>query len=158
MNSWHDTLPELNEALKGPCFVAGSPGYEDEVAVFNQAIVHHPAMVVGAETTADVCAAVQFASRHRMNIAVLNTGHGPSLPAGPETLMITTRRMAKVYIDAHHKSARVEAGVRFGQLVEAAAVHGLAPLPGSSPGVGVVGLHTGRRSQLDHGTKIRLGI
>jgi len=36
MNSWHDTLPELNEALKGPCFVAGSPGYEDEVAVFNQ--------------------------------------------------------------------------------------------------------------------------
>ena len=153
MNSWHDTLPELNEALKGPCFVAGSPGYEDEVAVFNQAIVHHPAMVVGAETTADVCAAVQFASRHRMNIAVLNTGHGPSLPAGPETLMITTRRMAKVYIDAHHKSVRVEAGVRFGQLVEAAAVHGLAPLPGSSPGVGVVGYTLGGGASSTMGRK-----
>jgi UDP-N-acetylenolpyruvoylglucosamine reductase len=139
MNSRRDTFPELTDALKGPHFVAGSPGYEDEVAVFNQAVVHQPAVAVGAQTAADVCAAVEFASRHRMNVAVLNTGHGPSLPAGPQTLMVTTRRMANVEIDEHNKTARVGAGVRFGQLVQAAAAHGLAPLPGSSPGVGVVG-------------------
>lgn len=139
MNSWRDTLPELNEALEGPCFVADSPGYRDEVAVFNQAVVHQPALAVGAATATDVRAAVEFAFRHRMNIAVLNTGHGPSLPAGPDTLMITTRRMTKVDVNAHNKTARVEAGVRFGQLVDAAAADGLAPLPGSAPGVGVVG-------------------
>ena len=44
--------------------------------------------------------------------------------------------MADVGIDAGSKTARVETEVRFGQLVGAAA-HGLAPLPGSSPGVGV---------------------
>lgn len=153
MSSLHNTLPELNEALKGPYFAAGSPGYDNEVAVFNQAVVHRPAVVVGAQTAADVCAAVEFASRHHMNIAVLNTGHGPSLPAGPETLMITTRRMTKVDIDAHNKTARVEAGVRFGQLVDAAAAHGLAPLPGSSPGVGVVGYTLGGGASSTMGRK-----
>ena len=153
MSSWRNTLPELKEALKGPQFVAGSPGYEDEVAVFNQSVVHRPAVVVGAESAGDVCAAVEFASHHRMDVAVLNTGHGPSLPAGPNTLMITTRRMAKVEIDAHNKKARVEAGVRFGQLVEAAAAHGLAPLPGSSPGVGVVGYTLGGGASSTMGRK-----
>src|SRR5262245_58680093 len=153
MNSWRTTLQELNDGLKGPSVVAGSPGYEDEVAAFNQAVVHQPAVVVGAQTAADVCTSVEFASRHRLNVAVLNTGHGPSLPAGPETLMITTRRMAKVDIDAPNKAARVEAGVRFGQLVEAAAVHGLAPLPGSSPGVGVVGYTLGGGASSTMGRK-----
>lgn len=139
MNSRRDMFGELGEALRGPYFVAGSPGYEDEVAVFNEAVVHRPAVVVGAETAADVGAAVAFASRHGMNVAVVNTGHGPSLPAGPQTVMITTRRMTNVDIDAHSKTARVEAGVRFESVVKAAAAHGLAPLPGSAPGVGVVG-------------------
>jgi len=67
--------------------------YEDEVAVFDEAVVHRPAVVVGAERAADVGAAVVFASRHGMNVAVVNTGHGPSVAAGPQTMLITTRRM-----------------------------------------------------------------
>ena len=139
MKSWSDSIPELHEGLTGPIIAAGAPGYDDELAVFNQAVVHQPAVVVGAANAADVSVAVTFAARHGLDVAVLNTGHGPSLPAGPDTLMITTRRMSKVHIDPSNATARVEAGVRFGQLVPVAASHGLAPLPGSSPGVGVVG-------------------
>ncbi len=139
MISWRDALADLNDGLLGPSFVAGSPGYGDEVAVFNQAVTHQPAVVVGAQNAADVCKSVGFASRHGLGVAVLNTGHGPSVSAGASTLMITTRRMGAVVIDAENKTARVEAGVRFGQLVAAAAAYGLAPLPGSAPGVGVVG-------------------
>jgi hypothetical protein len=139
MSSWRDALAELNDGLVGPLFVAGSPGYEDEVAVFNQVVTHQPAVVVGAQSATDVSKSVEFASRHGLDVGVLNTGHGPSVPAGGSTLMITTRRMGAVEIDAVSRTARVEAGVRFGQLVAAAAVHGLAPLAGSSPGVGVVG-------------------
>jgi FAD/FMN-containing dehydrogenase len=139
MTSWRDELHGLDNSLAGPAFVPGTPGYDDELTVFNQAVVHQPAVVVGAASAADVSAAVSFAARHGLDVAVLNTGHGPSLPAGPGTLMITTRRMSKVDIDAKNRRARVEAGVRFGQLVDAASTHGLAPLPGSSPGVGVVG-------------------
>lgn len=42
-------------------------------------------------------------------------------------------------IDAERATARVQAGVRFGALVDQAAEYGLPPLPGSSPGVGVIG-------------------
>jgi hypothetical protein len=70
-----------------------------------------------------------------------------------ELLCRSTRRMAKVDIDAHNKKARVEAGVRFGQLVAAAADHGLAPLPGSSAGVGVVGYTLGGGASSTMGRK-----
>ena len=139
MYSWRENLPALQKSLAGPVLITDTPDYDDEVATFNEAVRHRPAVVVGAVNAADVREAVRFASKHGMDIAVLNTGHGPSVPAGPTTLMITTRRMSKVEIDARTSTARVEAGVRFGQLVDAAGRFGLAPLPGSSPGVGVVG-------------------
>src|SRR5262245_53001990 len=93
MNSWRATSEELDEALRGPLFLAGSPGYADEVAVFNQAVAHHPSVVVGAACATDVTRAVEFASRNNMGIAVVNTGHGPSLPTNVNTLLVTTRRM-----------------------------------------------------------------
>src|SRR5690349_20121495 len=139
MSSWRNDLAALTDGLAGPFFVAGFPGYDDEVAVFNQAVVHQPAVVVGAHNEGDVRTAIAFATRHDMDVAVLNTGHGPSVPAGPDTLMITTKRMDKIVVDASNKTARVEAGVRFGSLVDVAAAHGLAPLAGSSPGVGEIG-------------------
>ena len=143
MDSWRDNFPDLQERLAGPCFVTDTPGYEEEVAVFNEVVRHRPAVVVGATSGADVAEAVRFASRHSMNIAVLNTGHGPTIAACPKTLMITTRRMSRIDIDTGTSTARVEAGVRFGELVAAAAHHELAPLAGSSPGVGVVGYTLG---------------
>jgi hypothetical protein len=139
MTAWRDDLPLLQKNLDGPCFTADTPGFDDEVAVFNQAVSHRPAVVVGATAAADVCEAVRFASQHGMDVAVLATGHGPALPAGPTSVMITTKRMSTVEIDCAKRTARVEAGVRFGQLVDAAASCGLAPLAGSAPGVGVVG-------------------
>jgi hypothetical protein len=139
MESWSDQLPELQADVHGPVFTIGTPGYEDEVAVFNMAVQHRPRFAVGATTAADIRAAVAFASRYDLNVAVLNTGHGPSIAADTDTLMVTTKRMRRITIDAENSSARIEAGVRFGELAEAAAPYGLAPLAGSSPGVGVVG-------------------
>jgi FAD/FMN-containing dehydrogenase len=139
MGLWRDQLSNLRGALRGPVFTADDPAYDDEVAAFNMAVRHRPAIVVGAAAAADVPEAVIFAVRNDLNIAVLNTGHGPTVAADEHTLMITTGRMRGVTIDAETRCARIEAGVRFGELVEAAAIYGLAPLPGSSPGVGVVG-------------------
>lgn len=139
MTSWRDSVAELRNALRGPVFTADDLNYDDEVAVFNTAVRHRPALAVAASNTADVSEAVMFAARHGLNIAVLNTGHGPTVAASDDTLMITTGRMSDIVIDPEKHCARVDAGVRFGQLVDAAALHGLAGLPGSSPGVGVVG-------------------
>jgi FAD/FMN-containing dehydrogenase len=47
--------------------------------------------------------------------------------------------MADLAIDPAARTARVEAGVRWIRLIEAAALYGLAPLNGSSSDIGVVG-------------------
>jgi FAD binding domain/Berberine and berberine like len=153
MKSWQDELAQLAKTVSGPVFTSATPGYHAEIAVFNLAVVHQPAIVVGVKEPADVSEAVKFAARQGLNVAVLNTGHGPSVPAGPDTLMINTRRLLDVDIEPASKTARVGAGVRFGELVEAAAVHGLAPLPGSSPEVGVVGYTLGGGASLTMGRK-----
>jgi hypothetical protein len=153
VDAWLYEFSGLRESLDGPVFTADTVGYSAELAVFNLAVTHRPAVVVGAAGVGDVSTAVQFAARHGLNIAVLNTGHGPSLPAGGDTLMITTRRMLGVHIDVEKQTARIESGVRFGQLVKVAAMHGLAPLPGSSPGVGVVGYTLGGGASSTMGRK-----
>ncbi|BBY19963.1 FAD-binding oxidoreductase [Mycobacterium stomatepiae] len=139
MESWRNNLSELRGLLRGPVFTPDDAGYDREVAVFNMAVRHRPALVVGATGAADVSEAVRFAARNGLNVAVLNTGHGPTVGAEADTLMITMRRMSGITIDAERYWARVDARVRFGQLVDSAALYGLAPLPGSSSGVGVVG-------------------
>ncbi|MET8847785.1 FAD-binding oxidoreductase [Amycolatopsis sp. NPDC004625] len=115
----------------------GQDGYADEVAGFQTAVPSSPAVVVAAESAEDVVAAVRYAAEHGLAVAVQATGHG--LTAGTDGVLISTRRMTGVEIDAESRTARVEAGVRWEAVVEAAGKHGLAPLSGSSPDVGVVG-------------------
>ncbi len=153
MNSWRENLTDLQARLVGPTFTPDIPGYYREVAVFNTVVAHQPALVVGAAIANDVVEAVTFAARHDLHVAVLNTGHGPSVPALSDTLVITTRRMSNIEIDADNDYARIEAGVLFRELVEASAAHGLAPLPGSSPGVGVVGYTLAGGASLTMGRK-----
>jgi FAD/FMN-containing dehydrogenase len=133
----------LASAVGGPVYLAGDEGYAAEASPFNLAVTHRPAVVVGATDVDDVRAAVRFAGEQGLAVAVLNTGHGPSLPASGDALLITTRRMKDVKINPDRRTARVEAGVRWGKVVEEAAKFGLAPLAGSSPAVGVVGYTLG---------------
>ncbi|MFJ9781144.1 FAD-binding oxidoreductase [Amycolatopsis sp. NPDC101161] len=118
-------------------FRPGENGYAEEIAGFQTSVATQPAVVVAAESADDVVAAVKYAAEHDLAVTVQATGHGRT--AGTDGLLITTRRMTGVEIDAVAKTARVEAGVRWGAVIEAAAKHGLAPLSGSSPDVGVVG-------------------
>ncbi|HKN54055.1 MAG TPA: FAD-binding oxidoreductase [Amycolatopsis sp.] len=124
--------------LTGPVFQPDDAGYAEEVAGFQTAVRSEPAVVVGAATAADVVAAIRFATEHDLPVAVQATGHGLAVPADGG-LLISTRRLDSVEIDPAAGTARVGAGVRWGAVIEAAAAHGLAPLSGSSPDVGVVG-------------------
>ena len=119
-------------------FKPGQDGYEAENSGFQTAVSSKPAVVVGAASANDVIDAVRFAAAHDLPVAVQATGHGLAV-ATDDGLLISTRRMAGVEIDAAAGTARVEAGVRWGAVIEAAGRHGLAPLSGSSPDVGVVG-------------------
>lgn len=117
-------------------------GYDTERWGYNRAVEHQPEVIVPAVTVEDVVAAVRYATERGLGVSVMATGHGPSHPADGQ-MLITTSRMDGVTIDPAARTARVEAGVRSGALVKAAAAYGLAPLSGSSPDVGVISYHLG---------------
>ncbi|ROO85460.1 FAD/FMN-containing dehydrogenase [Actinocorallia herbida] len=134
--------PDLRALMAGAVLAPGEEGYAEAVAPFNLAVPRRPALVAVAQDAADVAAAVRFARRHRLPVAVQATGHGA---VGPDegALLVNTAALDHIAIDPVARTARIGAGVRFGALLEAAAPHGLAPLTGSAPAVGVVGYTLG---------------
>lgn len=118
-------------------FRPGDDGYDEEIAGFQTGFGQRPAIVFAAGGADDVVAAVSYAAEAGLPVGVQATGHG--LPGSSEGgVLISTRRMDSVRIDADARTVTVGAGVRWAQVVEAAAAHGLAPLNGSAPGVGAV--------------------
>lgn len=109
---------------------------------FNRAYTPRPALVVGATTAAEVSAAVEYAAARRQSVAVHCTGHG-LVDEAPGSLLIDTHRMKDLAVDPRRRTARVAAGVVWSEVIKAAAPHGLAPLNGSFPGVGVMGFTLG---------------
>ncbi|WP_413760832.1 FAD-binding oxidoreductase [Streptomyces sp. MMBL 11-3] len=129
---------ELGAQVRGPVFTPGRPGYDDERSGFQTAFRHRPAVIVGATGPDDVRAAVRFAADRGLPVAVQATGHGLSVAAQGEGVLVSTSRMTGVRIDPQARTVRIEAGVRWEQVVQEAAAHGLAPLNGSAPHVGAV--------------------
>src|SRR5216683_3450910 len=117
----------LAKEVDGPVFRPQDQGYAAECATYNVAVTHRPAVIVGAAGPGDVGAAIRFASDRNLPVGVLATGHGASQPADGAVL-VTTRRMSHVSVDSSARMARVEAGVRSQELIDAAAESGLAPL------------------------------
>ena len=113
-----------------------------DTAGFQLASPHRPATVISATSAADVIEAVRHPSASDLPVGVQATGHGRSVALDGGVLIDTTG-LSDVRIDADARTARVEAGVRWGDVVAAAAKDGLAPLNGSAPSVGVVGYTLG---------------
>ena len=138
MHSPDRTSPTLSGRVLRP----GDPGYDARRAGFNIVVEHRPAAIVEAHGPADVVAAVRLATGDGRPVAVMATGHGPSVPADGAVL-VRTDRLDGVAIDPVRRTARVGAGARWRSVVAAASRHGLAPLNGSSPAVGVAGYTLG---------------
>jgi FAD/FMN-containing dehydrogenase len=121
-------------------FHPGDPGFDP--AGFQTAYTHRPSVLVAAADAGEVRAAVRHAAAHGLPVAVQATGHGltTALDGG---VLITTGRMPGVEVDPAARTARVQAGTTWDAVVDAAGKHGLAPLSGSAPGVGVVGYTLG---------------
>jgi FAD/FMN-containing dehydrogenase len=137
-----DEVADLASRLQGNLFQPGDPGFDVEAAAFNLATAHRPQLIVAAGGTADVAAAVSFASRHGLPVAVQATGHGADV-AVDTGVFINTRHLAGVRVDPQARTATVGAGVKWAAVIEAAAPYGLAPLNGSSSDVGAVGYTVG---------------
>lgn len=136
-------LETLRARIQGSVFIPGDEEYDKARQTWNgKTFDQYPAMVILPANTSDVQATVTFARQHDLPIAVQGGGHGHPHPAD-DALLVNFVNMTNVRIDAEATTARVEPGVLFKVLVEAAHTHGLAPLNGFAASVGVVGYMLG---------------
>lgn len=120
----------------------GSSGYDELTQTLNPLVRLAPAAVVEPTSTDEVARTVRIAGANGATVAVMGTGHGTEDPMHGSVL-VATRSLDELVVRPAERTARVGAGVRWRDVVAAAAPHGLAPLCGSAPSVGVVGFLTG---------------
>ncbi len=130
-------LPAYLPALVFP----DSPLYDTARRAWNLHADQRPAAICFATSVEHVQAAVAYARAHGLRVAAQTTGHlGQALPPLEKTLLL---RLAlhdgEIDVDPAARSARIKAGARWGDVVDAVTPHGLAVMHGSSPSVGVIG-------------------
>ncbi|WP_127506074.1 FAD-binding oxidoreductase [Actinoplanes solisilvae] len=136
-----ESFDALRNRLTGELATPGEPLYAALTTGFNLAVTPTPAAVVEARSPQDVAEAVRFAGDAGYAVSVQATGHGIAATLDG-TILVHTGRLDECVV--HPEGwARVGAGVRWQQVIDAATPYGLAPLCGSAPGVGVVGYTVG---------------
>src|SRR4051812_30061748 len=139
----HDPA-ELRGALNGQVAVPGEDGWDQARQAWNLAVDQRPALVVVPESIADVQVAVNYARVHGIRIAVQGTGHNAGAIASLEgAMLLKTSALRGARSAAANRRAYVRAGDLWADVTVPASEHGLAPLAGSSPDVGVVGYTLG---------------
>ena len=115
-----------------------------ERGAFNILVDQQPAGIALPHSADDVSAVVRSAAADGKRVAAQRTGHNAE-PLGSlaNTVLLRTDGLGGVQIDAEAGSARVGAGVLWGELLPRASELGLATLHGSAPNVGIAGYTLG---------------
>jgi FAD/FMN-containing dehydrogenase len=138
------TQAALQATINGQVLAPGAVGYDEARTVWNAMVDRSPRYIVQCAGTADVVAAVRFATDHDLDVGIRCGGHGIVGHAVPDGgLMIDLRPMGAVTVDPVHRRARVQGGAMLGALDSAAQRHGLATTAGNVSHTGVGGLTLG---------------
>jgi FAD/FMN-containing dehydrogenase len=136
-------LPDITGAIITP----DHPAYEAERRVWHGAIDRRPALIAKTASTADVVSALRFALDHDLPFAVRAGGHSlAGFSVIDDGLVIDLRRLRRLAIDLDRGTARVGAGLQWGELDAATQAHGLAVTGGRISDTGVAGLTLGSGS------------
>ena len=136
-----EAIQELQTSVQN-VVAPGDPTFDFSRSAWNLNVQQRPALIALPANSTEAAACVRFARQHGLGVAVQATGHGVGRPAD-DALLILTRNLNAVTVDAAAQTAHIEAGVRWGSVLKAAQGYGLAPLLGSSTGVGAVGYTLG---------------
>ncbi len=121
--------------------VAGDARYADATAVYNLAADVSPQFAVTVRTVPEVQAVLAGAAERGVRVRIHTTGHGTGsmLPYGGDEVLVRVQLDGGVVIDPESRTAVIPAGATWGEVIAAAAAHGLAAPHGSSAQVGAVG-------------------
>jgi FAD/FMN-containing dehydrogenase len=125
----------------------GDGDYEATRQVFNAMIDRRPALIARCANPDDVAIAVRAAAGAGLSLSVYGGGHGVTGSAVCDGgLCVDLRAMKGIEVDPAAATARVEAGVTWGELDAATQAHGLAVTGGRVTTTGVGGLALGSGS------------
>ena len=133
-------LLSLRETMKGQTLLPSDPGYHQARQVWNGAVDRYPAALAMCETVEDVRAAVRAAGTNRMALSVRGGGHdwaGRALCDGG--IVVDLTKLRDVQVDPVARIATIGGGATAGDLITAAAPHGLAAVTGNVGAVGMAG-------------------
>jgi FAD binding domain/Berberine and berberine like len=134
----------LRASFRGELVLPGDPAYDKNRRVWNGSIDRYPALIARCSGVADVIAIVQFARDTGLEVAVRGGGHSfPGLSVCDGGVVIDLGAMKGIRVDPERRTARVEAGVLWGELDRETQAFGLATTGGIVTHTGVAGLTLG---------------
>ena len=138
------TLDQLRESARGAVITPDDPVYDDARKVHNGMFDKRPAVIVAAEQTADVIAAVNYARENSLDLAIRGGGHSaPGFGTVDGGVVIDLTPMRTVRVDPDAKTARAGGGATWGDFNQATHAFGLATTGGIISTTGVSGLTLG---------------
>ncbi|GAA0384226.1 FAD-binding oxidoreductase [Microbispora corallina] len=136
-------VPAL-DGFEGELLTPRHADYDTVRRIWNGSIDRRPAFIARCRSTADVAAAVVFARRHGLPIAVRGGGHSiPGYSVVEGGLMIDCSLMKQITVRTRDRCADVGPGVLWREFDAAAQAEGLATPGGEISDTGVAGLTLG---------------
>jgi FAD/FMN-containing dehydrogenase len=135
------------EGFAGTLLHPGQDGYDVARTLFNAMVDRAPSVIARCSSAADVAAIVRAARRDGLDFTVRAGGHGVlGTAVADDAVCIDLRGLKRIVVDPRGRTARVGAGVVWGELDAATQAHGLAVTGGRVSTTGVAGLTLGSGS------------
>jgi len=137
-------VSDLAAKSTGSVVAPGDAAYDEARSIYNGLIDRRPALIVRAQTTGDVAAALQFARDAGLEVSVRGGGHNVAGRAVADGgLMISLADMRDVIVDPEQSTATARGGATWADLNTAAGEHGLAVTGGLISATGIAGYTLG---------------
>ncbi len=144
MSAALQAVEPLRDGVRGEVIERGQPGYDTARTLYNAMIDKRPAVIVRCRDAGDVIAALGFARRERLAVAVRGGGHSiAGLASIDDGLVIDLSPMRGIRVDPHTRVATVQGGATLADLDHATHAFGLATPTGVASTTGVGGLTLG---------------
>jgi FAD/FMN-containing dehydrogenase len=130
--------------VTGPAITPDQPGYDEARTIHNGLIDRKPAVIVRAQSTDDVMAALAFARDVGLEVSVRGGGHNVAGRAVTEGgVMISLADMRNVTVDPERSTATAQGGATWADFNTATGEHGLAVTGGLISTTGIAGYTLG---------------
>jgi FAD/FMN-containing dehydrogenase len=135
---------ELRRAFHGQIVQPEDGDYGQHRRIWNGSIDRFPALITRCANADDVGLAIRFARQSGLDLTVRSGGHSfPGYSVDDDVVIVDLSLMKQMQVDPASRTARVQAGIRLGELDQATQPFGLAVPAGIVTTTGLAGLTLG---------------